>query len=89
MAPERDISADEQNLDTESAKVFNRIRMRFKPNANEGVIYDSGCGAVRSYCYSYEEVALTLTLTLTNHRNPNPNPKARTDPDAKIIDEEI
>ena len=37
VCPERDIAADEGNLDTESAKVFNRQTIRFKPSANEGV----------------------------------------------------
>lgn len=37
VSPERDIAVDEGNLDTESPKVFNRQRLRFKPSANEGV----------------------------------------------------
>ena len=39
MSPEQNIAIDEGNLDTESPKVFNRQRLRFKPSANEGVCF--------------------------------------------------
>ena len=47
---ERDLAIDEGILDTESTKVPNRQRVRFKPSANEGVTVT---------------VTLTLTLTVT------------------------
>jgi hypothetical protein len=50
-----DAAGDEATLDTESTKVFNRIRCRFKPCSNEAVLYETCCDSVTGYVWSYEE----------------------------------
>lgn len=50
-----DMAMDETNLDTESKKVFNRIRMRFKPGCNEGVLDDMLACGVTAYPWNSQE----------------------------------
>lgn len=50
-----DLAIDETSLDTESHKVFNRQRLRFKPSCNEGVLYDMLSDSQSGYCLGYEE----------------------------------
>ena len=53
--PSGDWAVDETSLDTESRKVFNRQRLRFKPSCNEGVLYDMNSDSLTGYPYAYEE----------------------------------
>ena len=50
-----DWAIDETSLDTESRKVWNRQRLRFKPSCNEGVLYDMNSDSLTGYPYGYQE----------------------------------
>ena len=53
--PGGDWAIDETSLDTESRKVWNRQRLRFKPSCNEGVLYDMNSDSLTGYPYGYQE----------------------------------
>ena len=53
--PGGDCAIDETSFDTESRKVWNRQRLRFKPICNEGVLYDMNSDSLAGYPYGYQE----------------------------------